>query len=264
MISNRAMRVLGPLILMLTSAVGGRGGEPAGDDALAKLGLKQSGVMLVLQSESEVHTKIDALRQPADSLSNALMRQRSTLSKEEYQATLKELDGAIKQFRSELTATNQMISQFPRIRGRLMNNIAVEQMNELKAHKNQLQVEINQRTAFLNQLKSRPFDPKARATLDIDVKDQCEALQKAAQEARRLVDSARDKYAELAKDPALKKAQNALEKQSRTTYRLGPSRQFQTDVKLLERVERLASSSESNVATSKDARTARAKGKGKR
>lgn len=266
MSSYRAEWTLGLLALLMTASTGAGllAAEPSAEESLAKLGLKHAGVMLVLETESRVHTKIESLRHPANELSNTLMLQRSTLSAKDYQATLKELDAEMKQFRGELTATNQTINQFPRYRGRLANNLATEQVNELNVYKNQLQAEINQRTAFLNQLKSRPFDPKARAKLDVDVKDQREALQKAAQEARTLVEAARDQYAALAKDPAFKKAQNALEKKSRATFRLGPTRQFQTDVKLLERVERLASPSEGNIATGKDARSSRAKGKGKR
>jgi hypothetical protein len=235
--------VLGPEFSALSHA-----DEPAAktsssaEDALAKLGLKRSGTMLVLETESEVHSRLDELRRTARELSNSLVMQRSTLSEKEYQATLKELATEITQFKAELNATTQRINQVPKIRGRPANNFVVEQVNELTMYRNQLQWELNQRTTLQTQLKSRPFDPKARARLDVDVQDQRTALQQGTQELRQLVDSTREKYTELAKDAAARKQVAALGKETRSALKLGPSRRFLADIKVLEQYERLISS----------------------
>jgi len=262
---GRAEQTLGLLALLL--AAGASAGlcadEPSAEEALAKLGLKQAGIMLVLDAESEVHAKPNEIRRLSRELSNTRMQQRGTLSEKDYQATLKELSAEITQFRSELNTANQRIAQIPRYRGRLANNFATEQMNELNMYKSQLQLEVNQRSAFLNQLKSQPFDPKARGRLDAQVQEQRDALQQATQDLRRLVDTTRDRYAELAKDPTLKNVQAALKKQNGKTFRLGPSQQFLADVKMLERLERMVAAADGGSAAT-GTRATRGKSKGKR
>lgn len=258
MFSARAALMLGLVTVLATSSA--ISAEPSPNDAIAKLGLKEAGIMLLLESESEVHTKVEALRQPARELSNALMRQRSTVSEAEYQATLKELNAEIKAFQAELGTANQMGSRVPRIRGRVMNSFVQGQLNEINAYKQQLQWEISQRQTFLNQLKSQPFDKKAKDKIDIEVSEKRDTLQKAVHEARELADTASDKYAALAKDPEFKKALSTLDKKARSTHRLGPSRQFRDDLKLLDRAERLASGEPAPTGT----RSTRGKSKTKR
>lgn len=257
MFSFRAEWTLGLAALVAGSAVAG---EASPNDGIAKLGLKQAGVMLLLESESEIHTKVDALRQPAMDLNNALMRQRSTVSEAEYQATIKQLNAEISAFQSELKTANQMGSQVPRIRGRIVNNVAREQLNEINAYKKQLQWEVDQRQTFLKQLRSQPFDKKAKDKIDAEVKEKRDALQTAVHEARELVDTANDRYTQLAKNPEFKKALSTLDKKTRSAHLLGPSRQFRDDAKFLERVEGLASGEQAKPNTTRS----RAKAKGKR
>lgn len=237
--------------------------ETEAETQLSRLGLKHSGIILVLAPESDVHAKTDELRRLSHELSNAVMRQRGTLSQKDYQDTLKELDLEIQQLNTQINSANQMIASVPKYRGRVVSNFAMQDMNEMTAYKNQLQWEVQQRKTFLNQLKSRPFDPKARAKVDADVEQKRSALQQAAEELRTLVDSTLGKYSELAKDPQFKKVLAALEKGKKDAYRLGPSRQFQNDVKQLERVEHILSPA-SGGTPAKAARTSRGKARGKR
>jgi hypothetical protein len=174
-----------------------------------------------------------------------VMMQRGTMSEKEYQNTIKELNAETNQFKSQLNTTNQMIKRIPKYRGRFMNNIVAQQYYELTMYKTQLQWEINQRTAFLNQLKRQPFDPKARLKRDYEVRDKREALHQAVLDLRQAVDATKEKYEEVTKDPAFKKARTALERKSGTRLKPGPSRQFQLDVKLLERAEAQESSGDS-------------------
>ncbi len=242
-------------VLMATGAGAGvQAGETPADEVLTKLGLKQAGTVMVLDAESEVHEKTSELRRLARELSNAVMLQRSTLSEKEYQAALKELNAETTQLRSEMNATTQMINRLPKYRGRFLNNMVAEQSYELNLYKQQLQWEINQRTNFLAQLKKQPFDPKARLKRDDEVRDKREAMHEAVQELRQAVDATKEKYAEVAKDPAYKKMLAALERKSGTKLKLGPSRQFQLNVKLLERAEAQESSGESSDSKAKGVR----------
>src|SRR3954447_17922083 len=150
-------------MVVACAALGLGAGEDRPEDALAKLGLKRAGDVLVLAAESEVRSQVVEARRLSSQLSRALMQQRGMVSKEEYQATLKELNSQINQARSELNATNQQMRQIPRSPytrhpNYFANNLAAEQYAELMAHRNQLQEEIKQRTSILGQLRSQPLD----------------------------------------------------------------------------------------------------------
>ena len=133
-----------------------------------------------------------------------------------------------------------MINRLPRgRRGYPANNIVAEEQQELNYYKNQLQAEISQRTNFLNQLRSKPFDPKARIKADNDVRDRQEALHQGAQDLRKLVDATNEKYAAVAKDPQVKKWLDTPEGPAGVKPKLGPSRAFHLDVKMLEQIERI-------------------------
>src|SRR5262249_33307144 len=154
-------------------------------------------------------------------LSRALAQQRGMVSEKDRQEMLKELNGQISQLRSELNVINQQMRQVPRAgAGRrpnyFFNSLAADQYAELLGDRDQLQWEMNQRTAVLSQLKSQSFDPKARQEIDAEVRDRRAALHQALIDLRRLVDTTREKYAELAKAPELQKAREALEHTTKT------------------------------------------------
>ncbi|HZW29697.1 MAG TPA: hypothetical protein VFF52_03265 [Isosphaeraceae bacterium] len=248
-------------------------GRPAGEgrpeDALAQLGLKQAGEVWVLPTESEIRTKLDEAKRVAGQLSRALVQQRGMLSEKDRQAMLKELTGQISQFRSELNTTNQQMRQVPRARaGRysnyFFNSVAAEQYAELVAYRNQLQAEINQRTAVLDQLKSQPFDPKARQAIDAEVRDRRESLHQAVVDLRRLVEATRAKYAALAQAPEFQKARDALQHAARAPLKLGPSREFLANVKVLDRLEKQDAADGAGDVPAPPARKARRHPAGKR
>jgi len=251
------MMVAGP-------ATGLFAGETASDEALAKLGLKQAGPLVVLEAESDVHSRVTQARQLAREWSNAVMRQRSTVSEKEYQATIKELNAETNQLRNELNLTNRMISQLPTYRGRFATNYAAQQNYDLTVYRTQVQWEINQRSTFLNQLKSQPFDPKAKLKIDAEVREKSEALHQAVLDLRTLVDETGEKYKGLAKNDEVKKLLTSIERNTSTKVKLGQSRQYHLDVKLLERLEKEVSPGESATSTAKPARKTQRTTKSKR
>jgi len=271
MFPSRLVRMLVPPVGLMVAAavavavaVGGlQAGEPSSEASVAKLGLKTAGTVLVLDAEAGVREKAQEVRRLARELNGTVMRQRGTLSAQDYQDTLKELNAEIGQFRAETNTVNQTMRQIPKYRGRFTSTDAAEQYNELNVYKNQLQWEINQRTAFLNQLKSHPYDPKAKQKIDSEVRDQREALHQAVQDMRRSVTAIEEKYEALANEAAVKKVLETSEKKTGIPLKLGPSRQFHLEVKFLEKLEQNANG-DSDKAPAKPSRKAHRATKGKR
>jgi DNA repair exonuclease SbcCD ATPase subunit len=236
--------VVGMVVASAGSGIASEEGRP--EDVLARLGLKKAGDRWILGAEAEVRSKLDEAKRLSSQLSRALVQQRGMLSEQDRQAMLKELNGRISQLRSELKETNQQMRQVPRAGagrrpGYFFNSLAADQYAELRAHRDELQAELDQRTTALGQLKGQSFDKKARAAIDDEVRDRREALHQAVADLRRLVDATRAKYAELAKAPELQQAREALERTTKAPWKLGPSREFQANAKLLDRLEKLDS-----------------------
>jgi hypothetical protein len=123
--------------------------------------------------------------------------------------------------------------------------------------RNQLQLAISQETAWLNQLKSQPFDAKSKDRIDSEVRDHRAAYHQALLDLRKLVDSTNEKYEELAKDVEIKAASTALAKGKREKPKLGPSHEFLNNIKLLEKLEKAESAGETDEAEAKPARRSR-------
>jgi hypothetical protein len=249
----------GLLAVMMAAASGAdlSAAETPTEKALAKLGLKQAGPLLVLDAESEVHSKTTEARQLFREWSNAVMQQRSTVSEKEYQATIKELTAETNSLRNELNNTNRMINQVPMNRGRFATNLGAQQSYELNMYRSQLQWELDQRATFLSQLKSQPFDPKAKLKIDADVRDKAEALHKSVLDLRKLVDETGEKYKGLDKNDEVKKLLISIERKTGAKVKLGQSRPFHLDVKYLEKLEQQVSTGESAGSTEKPARKGR-------
>jgi hypothetical protein len=253
--------------MLIGAGTGLRAGDPPPDAALAKHGLKRAGDVLVLQAESEVHAKAEDVRKLAAQLSHALAQQRATISEKEYQDTIKGLTDGLNQLRAESNAVTQNMNQLPKFRTRrgsyFANNYVTEEYQELNNYKNQLQMEINQRTTFLNQLKSKPFDRKDRIKADNEVRERQEALHQGASDLRKLVEGAHASYMALAKDPQVKNWLETPEGPAGVKPKLGPSRAFLQDEKLLERVERASAADEPGAqapkASHKTRRTSKAR-----
>jgi hypothetical protein len=265
---------------------------------LKKHGLKMAGSLAVATEEPDIKTKLSDARRLSKQLSQSLMQQKATMSPEQMQKTVKTLGTRINELRSELNAVNQQMNQVPRSNnnagyGRLgggmgygnnggmgygnyggmgygnnggmsfANNQAAEMYSELLAYRTQVQAEIEQDSYFLNQLKSQPADPKAKEGIDSMVRNRRDAYHEALVEIRKLVDSATAKYDEVANNSEIKKTLNILGKGLRETPKLGPSREFLNNVKLLEKLEKSESSGETEPTHATTARKGRRSTKAK-
>lgn len=230
-------RILGGLVGLaaLAAGAGVRAGDGPSDSELAKAGLKRSGPLLVLEAETEVHAKADEVRHLSRQLAHDVARQQMTLSPEQHQATLNELNAELNQYKAELNSTKNALNRIPRRRGYSVN---YQLQQELTYYRNQLQAEVNQRTTFLNQLKGQKYDPKARLQADADVRNRREERHQAVQELRKLVDGLQEKYAAVAKEPRVQKWLDTPEGSAGIKPKLGPSHAIRLDIKMLEQLER--------------------------
>jgi clan AA aspartic protease (TIGR02281 family) len=103
---------------------------------------------------------------------------------------------------------------------------------------NQLVAAINEITDRLNLLRAQAADPNWKQEIDKEVPQRRAAFIQAVLDLRQLVDSTVKQYAVLADDDSIKKALNDLGTKSKSSLKLGPSRDFQEKVKLLEKIEK--------------------------
>jgi uncharacterized coiled-coil DUF342 family protein len=234
-----------------------RAADGPANDVLKKHGLKIAGTLAVVAEEAKIKSDLAETRRLSKQLSYSLTQQRGTLSPAEMQKTVKNVNDQMNQLRSEMNAANQQMNAIPRYRGRFVSNDASMLYAQLNSYRSQLQMEINQDSYFLNQLKSQPADPKAKEKIDSEVRDRRDAYHQALLDLRKLVDSANEKYEELAKNEDVKKALTALGKGQREKPKLGPTRDFHNNVKLLEKLEKAESAGETEAPQTKPARRGR-------
>jgi len=240
-----------------------RAADGPGSELLKKHGLKIVGSLAVVETEADVKAKLSEAKRLSKELKYSLMQQKATLSPKEQQQNIKTLNDQVSQIRSEINAVTQQMAMLPRGGGRarfsygFANNYAAEQFAELNLYRNQLQAELQQDSAFLNQLKSQSADPKAKDKIDAEVRDKSESIHQAVHDLRKLVDSANLKYDELAKDAEFKRAFNAMAKRMKEKPKLGPSHEFLNNVKLLEKLEKAEANDEELEPLAKPARRSR-------
>jgi hypothetical protein len=240
------------------------------EQVLKKQGLKEAGTLFILdKDESGFQDKLLEARRSGKELTYALMQQRGSFSEQEYKEMINQLNTGISQLRNQINAVNQQLGRiqprnYGRFRSGYLNNYVAEEAAELQMYRTQLQAELNQDTYFLNQLRSQPFDPKAKQKVEAEVRDRREAYHSALLEVRKLADSTSEKYTALGKNDQVKKALDDLGRNARTKPKLGPSRAFQTSVKLLERLEREESGDQKADSQAKAARKARKSSRNRR
>lgn len=233
------------------------------NEVLEKNGLKIVGSLAVLETEAEIKNKLTEVRRLSKQLGHSVMQQQGTMSAAQHQQTVQNLTAEIAQMRTQINSANQQMMRIPRYRGAPAGTYAQEQYAELLYYRNQLQAEVYQETQWLNQLKSQQFDPKSKDKIDDEVRHQRETYHQALLDLRKLVDSAREKYDELAKDGDVKKALAAVGKARREKPKLGPSHEFVTTAKLLERLEIAESSTDGEQSQTRSARRSRKASKSK-
>ncbi len=244
-------------VLALSLSLPARSAQGPDSEVLKKNKLKTAGSLEVLEAESEFKNKLTEAKKLFGQLRYSLLQQKMTLSPQEYQKALQGFRDEVNQMKTMLSQVGQQMNALPRFRGRLTSTYAQEQYNELMLYRNQLQAQIFQESAELNQLQSQKADPKAKENADAQVRDRREAYHQALSDLRTLADSTNEKYAELAKNEEIKKAVEQLGKGKRDKPKLGPSHEFLNNVKLLEKLEKAESAGEGDPTQAKSSRRSR-------
>jgi clan AA aspartic protease (TIGR02281 family) len=208
-----SFRILAIALVFGTSTVRSDEGRP--EDVLKNRELKRSGSSYILTTEADVQKKLNEARTRFQQLNYALMR------KDAFEQDVQDQKGLVR----ELTQQQILLNQ------QLQRNLPVFEHNQLVAAVN----EVNGR---LNLLKAEAADPNMKQEIDKEVPQRRAAYIQAVLDLRQVVDSTVKQYAELAGDDSIKKALNDLGTKSKSTLKLGPSRDFQDKVKLLEKIEK--------------------------
>jgi uncharacterized protein YukE len=232
-------------LALLSPGLSGRASDEPQVETLKRNKLKAQGALQVLEDEAEFKTKLTDARRLQRELSYSILKQQGTMSPEQYKKTLQAVKDELSQMRSQISVTNQQMKSVPRFRGRFASTYAQEQYNELLLYRNQLQTQVDQESAWLNQLQGQKVDPKATEKVEAEVRDRREAYHQALSELRSMADAVAQKYTDLAKDGEVKDAITALGEGKREKPRLGPSHDFLNNVKLLEKLEKAESAGDS-------------------
>src|SRR5208337_187799 len=217
--------------------------ESPQEEILKKNGLKALGPIYVLEAESDVKQKVSEAKLLSKQWNHARLQQQSILSAKDHQAMIQGLTAQITQLRAELNTVNQQINRFPRFRGRMANNYAQGEYQDLIASRNQLIFTLNQQNMQLGQVRSHPPDPKAKQKIDDEVQAKHDEYVQAVHDLSQLVTTTKDKYAALAKNDEVAKALAGLDPAIKPRPQLGPSHGFHENVKFAERVEKEAAQS---------------------
>ncbi len=205
--------------------------------ALKKLGLEKAGDYYLVAGDADARTKIEEARRAYKLARVAEQKKASTASVQDYQNYLKQLNAEIAQYRNEINAVNRQINAASRGRRGFSNSMVAEARAELTAYRNQLQLEMNQVSQTVAQLKNHPVTPQEKQRAEAEAKDMRDTFEKAVKDAREAVGATVKKYEELASNAEVKKALEQLGAGLKMKPKLGPSRGFATQVKVLEKFE---------------------------
>jgi hypothetical protein len=241
-------------VFLTATTLWGTGVRAAGEspeEVLSRSGLEQVGPLYVLKGEQDVKKKLAQVKQLSRQMRYARLQQESYGTAQDHQALIQNLTAQVAQIKADIATAGQQMNRLPRFRGRFANMYVQEEHAELMAYRNQLNAELGQQNALLNQVKSHPPDPKMKDKLAADARARQDDYQKAVTDLVQLVGTTQEKYGALAKDAEVKKALEALELKIRPSPKLGPSHEFHETVKLVDKLERDTgdSSSESKTKT---------------
>ncbi|HZW29698.1 MAG TPA: aspartyl protease family protein [Isosphaeraceae bacterium] len=218
-------------ILAVVAAGGLRGEDQSPEDVLKSHGLKRVGTTYVLGSaEADVQKKVNELRLLSRQLNLAVQQQEALeQGSQDREAMIQEMLQQQIVLNDQITALDQEINS---------GNYFGAARNQLITQRNQIVTASNGLIARIKLLQSQGSDSKVRQQFQGEVSRRREAYTQVVLDLRKLVDTATRAYAELASNGAVVKALEAIGRTSPAQPKLGPSRAFQDNLRLLERVEK--------------------------
>jgi len=215
-------------------AVGADESDPEG--VLKSHGLKRSGSIYVVAAEADVQKKLNEARLASRQLNYALMEQDAALQGAQGRKALVQ---ELTQERIALTEQLRAVDQGVDAMGGPNGNAAVAfQRNQLVNQHNQLVSTLNILTDRINLLRDQGDDPQLAEKRSAAVARRRESYLQSILDLRQIVDKTSALYAEMAQDDTIKQALSALASKSKSPPKLGPSRGFDENVKLLEKAEK--------------------------
>jgi clan AA aspartic protease (TIGR02281 family) len=205
-------------VAVACAAKAGNAQQPNPEAALKSHGLKRSGSTVVLAAEADTQKKVNEAQRLFRQLSSALAQQQQFEQDVDGQRTM------VQGLREERILRNQQL--------RTINPQDVIQHNQLVAR-------INELNDQLQLVEGKAADSRFKQDIDKEVARRREGFLQTILDLRQLVDKTSAEYAEIAQDDTIKQALAALASKSKSSaLKLGPSREFQANVKLLEKAEK--------------------------
>jgi aspartyl protease family protein len=232
MVPCRVQWTAGFLALLMTVLAGSlRAQDRSAEDVLKSHGLKRVGTTYVLGSaEADVQRKVNELRLLSRQLNFALQQQ------EAFEQGTQNREAVMQEMLQQQVILSEQIAEFDRQLDGGGNFYAGR--NQLINQRNQLVLANNSLIARIRLLQNQGSDSKVGEQIRSEVPRRREAYTQAVLDLRKLVDATTKTYAELSGNSEVTKALEALGRTSPAPLKLGPSRAFQDNVKLLERVEK--------------------------
>lgn len=191
-----------------------RADDPAPETVLKEKGLKRSGSVYFLASESEFQKKLAEVRGLYTKLSQAVMR------KQMFEQNRQQADATVQELLRQRIYLNTQLSQAT---SAIENNRIVGMLRAVE----------DQATLIQRQ----NGDPEQNQAVGARVAMQREEYMQAVLDARQVVERAQENYALLGKDEDVAKALAALETKSKSRLELGPTKGFLANIKQLEKYE---------------------------
>jgi clan AA aspartic protease (TIGR02281 family) len=205
--------------------------QPSADAALKSHGLKRIGITYVLTSEGEFQKKISEARLESRKLAALVNQQRA------FEQGIEGGKALGQELLQQRISLNQQLSEVDRQMDAFGAANPVER-NQLVAEHNQLVASLNIVTDRLNLLNSQRADSKWKQDLDAEVSRGRAAYIQTVLSLRELADRIVNQYDELVKNDEVQQALRAAGSTSKTALKLGPSREFLANIKLLGNVEK--------------------------
>jgi hypothetical protein len=192
----------------------------AGSRAEAKLrakGLTRAGASYILKGEAEAKEAMDRLRMSFQRFNVAQARiGGAQVNAEELAELEREQAYLTQQARSLATVPNRGY-------GRFRSSGPSQEQQQMRAYTN---MELSQVRAAVGQHKQQKPSAAQEKQMKADLADALTASREAAREVRTIVDEVTASYATLADDPEVKESIAALDHETKTAVKLGPSKDF--------------------------------------
>src|SRR5271165_6205877 len=246
MVAYRAGRSIGLTVLLAAVANAAAQGQ---DTAPAELtpqavlkshNLERSGTTwTLLSAEKNVLKDLGDARALYRQIEEGMMRQQELeMGAQGRNSDIQELHEQSNILSQQIAAINQQLNALVAPPGD--NNLANQQRNQLSQENNLLVAQHDQMVNMLNTLQEQNKDQgqDQKLQLNAEIAQSREKYMQAVLDLRKSADELTAKYDELAKNPEVTKALEALSASTKSKQRLGPSAKIRDATKLLEKAER--------------------------